>query len=118
MLLLRAESAHAPLDPLDNRLTSRARGQAAWDQLKRFAEDIRDDLKNLDTVIAELNGALRFALAGYSAADNAASRITGYADARGIANELVTNIKAATRDPALQTHSNLDAFLARDLLSG
>lgn len=103
-------------DPLQQDLTSQGGGQVAVNTITQLQKDLANDSKQVRTIIDELVAAGNFAIAGARVGADIGSSAAG-AGPDVIAQQLVSAIKAATGDPLLASHSDLDRTLASTLLS-
>lgn len=114
-----AKRAIGPEDPTDPtaKLTIKNRAEASLtvSVLDKILDRIRRDITGVDEILEELNGAFRFAQAGIVALQRTVS--SGSATTPdGIAQSLIKQIRELTRDNAISAHSDIDSFLAKELL--
>lgn len=109
--------ANGSSDPLNQDVTTQGGGQVAVNTLTKLRDDLKNDSKQVQTVIEELVGAGNFAIHGANEATVLSSAVAGTFTPQQLADKLVTAIRADTSDPLLSAHSDLDRNLANVLLS-
>lgn len=109
-------SAPTGSDPLEQDISTIGGATIAATTLGEFRKDLDNDLSSLNTVVTELNAALRFANTGTAAFANAGNLLSGGTNADALAKQIVDAIQRYTNDNALAAHSDIDRQLAIELL--
>ncbi len=109
--------ANGSSDPLEEDLQSRSGATIAYNTLLELQKDLENDQKNVGVMIKEIVGASNFSFVGNSASIELLDSNLNSSSPEELAKELVRQIKSQASDHRIAEHSDIDRFLAQDLLS-
>ncbi|MCC6933166.1 MAG: hypothetical protein IT292_07925 [Deltaproteobacteria bacterium] len=105
------------LDISSLHVSTKDNAERALEYITALKKEISADSYGLDTIMGELGGASRFAVAGENAFRKAAEGLLANGSIDLLADALAADIRSNAADKALAAHSDLDSILAKTLLA-